>query len=160
MSHASRKFIAHGTRRLMGEIRVEIVAVNPRTGARPEAVVALADTGATLTVMPGEVLDRLGIRRLRRVALVLADGRRQEREVGDAMVALNGDSVPCRVVFGEPGDAILLGLTALEQLGLAVDPAERRLLPPDFLLYWRSPACYVKVSGSERPDQCVRFQTR
>ncbi len=119
----------------MGEIRVEIVAVNPRTGARSEAMVALADTGATLTVMPGEVLDRLGIRRLRRVALVLADGRRQEREVGDAMVTLNGDSVPCRVVFGEPGDAVLLGLTALEQLGLAVDPVQRRLLPADFLLY-------------------------
>ena len=30
---------------------------------------------------------------------------------------------------------ILLGLTALEQLGLAVDPVQRRLVPTDFLLY-------------------------
>jgi hypothetical protein len=42
---------------------------------------------------------------------------------------------PCRVVFGESGDAVLLGLTALEQLGLAVDPVQRRLVPADFLLY-------------------------
>jgi hypothetical protein len=45
------------------------------------------------------------------------------------------DAAPCRVVFGEPEDAVLLGLTVLEQLGLAVDPVERRLVPADFLLY-------------------------
>jgi aspartyl protease family protein len=119
----------------MGEVRVEIVAVHSRSGARSEAMLALANTGATLTVMPGEVLDRLGVQRLRSVSLVLADGRRAQRDVGEAMVAVNGDSVPCRVVFGESGDAVLLGLTVLEQLGLAVDPVQRRLVPADFLLY-------------------------
>jgi clan AA aspartic protease len=119
----------------VGEVRVEIVMVNPRTGARSQTIVALADTGATLTVIPGQILDGLGIQRARRVSLVLADGRRQERDVGDATVALNGDSVPCRVVFGQSADAVLLGLTALEQLGLAVDPVQRRLVPADFLLY-------------------------
>ena len=119
----------------MGEVRVEIVAVNPQTGVRSEPIVALADAGATLAVLPGDILDRLGIPRLRRVALVLADGRRAERDVGTAEVAVNGDAVPCRVVFGEPGDAVLLGLTVLEQLGLAVDPVQRRLAPADFLLY-------------------------
>ena len=118
----------------MGEARVEIVVVNPRTG-RSEEITALADTGATLTVIPGEVLSRLGVQKLRKVPLVLADGRRAERDVGDAAVAVSGESVPCRVVFGESGDAVLLGLTVLEQLGLAVDPVQRRLVPTDFLLY-------------------------
>ncbi|HBH03473.1 MAG: hypothetical protein A2W08_06295 [Candidatus Rokubacteria bacterium RBG_16_73_20] len=119
----------------MGEVRVGIVVVNPRTGARSGEIRALADTGATLTVIPRDVLQGLGIRALRRVSLVLADGRRAERDVGDADVAVNGDAAPCRVVFGESGDAILLGLTVLEQLGLAVDPVQRRLVPTDFLLY-------------------------
>ena len=35
---------------------------------------ALADTGATLTVMPGVLRDRLGVQRLRRVSLVPASG--------------------------------------------------------------------------------------
>lgn len=35
----------------MGEVRVQIVVMNPRTGARSEEVTALADTGATLTVV-------------------------------------------------------------------------------------------------------------
>lgn len=119
----------------MGDLRVEIVVVNPRTGARSAEITALADTGATLTVIPGDVLQGLGIRRLRTVSLVLADGRRAELGVGDAEVAVNGDAAPCRVVFGESGDAVLLGLTVLEQLGLAVDPVQRRLVPTDFLLY-------------------------
>ena len=42
-------------------------------GARSDAIVALADTGATVSVMPGAVLAGLGIQRLRRVSLVLAD---------------------------------------------------------------------------------------
>src|SRR5437867_5676717 len=57
---------------------------------RSEPIVALADTGATLAVLPGDILDRLGIPRLRRVALVHADGRRAERDVGDARIAVNG----------------------------------------------------------------------
>lgn len=119
----------------MGEVRVDIAVVNPRTGAQSEEITALADTGATLTVIPREVLQRLGIQRLRTVPLVLADGRRAEREVGDAAIVVNGESVPCRVIFGESGDAVLLGLTVLEQAGLAVDPVQRRLVPTDFLLY-------------------------
>jgi len=119
----------------MCEVRVEIVVVNPRTGARSGEISALADTGATLTVIPGELLRSLGIQKVRTVSLVLADGRRAEREVGDAAVAVNGEPFPCRVVFGETRDALLLGLTVLEQAGFAVDPVQRRLVPTDFLLY-------------------------
>jgi len=119
----------------MGEVRAQIVVINPRTGARSAEFTALADTGATLTVIPGTILGEIGIQRVRQISLVLADGRHVRRDVGEAQVAVNGESVPCRVIFGEPGDASLLGLTVLEQLGLAVDPVQRRLIPTDFLLY-------------------------
>ena len=119
----------------MGEVRVDVVVSNPRTGVQSQGVTALADTGATLSVIPAEILHQLGISTLRRISLVLADGRRADRDVGEAAVAANGESVPCRVVFGQAGDATLLGLTVLEQLGLAVDPVQRRLVSTDFLLY-------------------------
>ncbi|MGH7268028.1 MAG: retroviral-like aspartic protease family protein [Candidatus Rokuibacteriota bacterium] len=119
----------------MGEVHVGIVVVNPQTAARSEEIIALADTGATLTVVPADVLRGIGITPVRTVSLLLADGRRAERAVGEAGIAVNGEAVPCRVIFGEPGDAVLLGLTVLEQLGLAVDPVQRRLVPTDFLLF-------------------------
>ena len=43
----------------MGEVRIEIAVVNPRTGAQSDPLVALADTGATLTVVTGAVLQSL-----------------------------------------------------------------------------------------------------
>jgi len=116
----------------MGEVLVEFTVLNARTGQRSEPITALADTGATLTVIPADILERLEIPRQRTVSVELADGRTTQRGVGDAVVALEGETAPCRVVFGEPGDATLLGLTVLEQLGLAVDPVRRRLVPAIF----------------------------
>src|SRR3989442_13873950 len=122
----------------MGEVRVDVVVSNPRTGVQSQGVTALADTGATLTVIPAEILHQLGISTLRRISLVLADGRRAERDVGEAAVAVNGESVPCRVVFGQDGEATLLGLTVLEQPCLAVDPVQCRLVSQEFFFYFSS----------------------
>ena len=118
----------------MGQVNVQIAIVNPRTDARSEEFTALADTGATLCVIPAAILESVGIDRLRPVSLVFADGRRATRDVGDAVVTVNDDAAPCRVVFGESGDTALLGVTVLEQLGLAVDPVQRRLIPADLLI--------------------------
>jgi len=60
--------------------------------------VRTADTGATLTVVPGALLEGLGIQRGRSVSLTLADGRRAQRDVGEA-VAILDDSTFCRVLF-------------------------------------------------------------
>lgn len=119
----------------MGEVRVQITVTNPRTGTRWEELTALADPGATLTAVAGPVLRQLGTQRLCSVSLVLADGRRIHRDVGEALIGLDGDAVPARIVFGEPADPVLLGLTVLEQLGLAVDPVQRRLVRTDYLPY-------------------------
>lgn len=118
----------------VGEVHVEIAVTNPRTGARADQIMALVDTGATLSVFPRPFLERLGINRTGFVIGLLADGREVVREVGDAVVTVNAESTPCRVLFGEAEEVVILGLTVLEQLGLAVDPAGHRLVPGRFLL--------------------------
>jgi clan AA aspartic protease len=119
----------------VGEVYAPVTVINPQTGAQSESITALVDTGATLAMLPGALLERLGIRKLRTVTLALADGRRVARAVGDAVISLDVDATSCRVVFGQPEDPALLGLTVLEQLGLVVDPVEHRLVPRDYLLY-------------------------
>ncbi len=113
--------------------RVEVMRPDGQDGA--EAFEALVDTGATLSVFPGRLLDGLGIERIAKVTLRLADGRRIERDVGDVRMRLEGQPLWARVVFGEPSDPTLIGLTVLGQLGLTVDPIGRRLVPTEFILY-------------------------
>ena len=119
----------------MGEVYVPITVINPRTGAESEALTALVDTGATLAALPGTLLASVGIQKAGVVTLALADGRRVRRAVGGAEIRLAGDTTPCRVIFGEIGDPVLLGVTVLEQLGLVVDPIDCRLVPRDYLLF-------------------------
>jgi hypothetical protein len=58
----------------------------------------------------------------------LADGRKVKRDVGCALFEMHGRRAP-RVVFGRRGDACLLGMVTLEELGLSLDPLKRRLRP-------------------------------
>ena len=60
--------------------------------------------------------------------------RALERDVGVAFFRWNGYMSGAPVVFVEPGDELLLGVTALEAMGLQVDPTTRSLKPTDSLL--------------------------
>jgi len=118
------------------------VWVNIQVAAGPEGpwkeVRVLADTGATLPFIPATVLDSLGVRPVREIQISLANGSQVGRRLGFVFVRFNGDETPCRVIFAEPEDAPLLGLTALEQLGLAVDPINRELISVGFRAYRQS----------------------
>jgi predicted aspartyl protease len=64
----------------------------------------------------------------------LADGRVVRRSVGEARLQIDGKTVTSRVIFGKPRDATVLGLVALESLGLAVDPNKGTLVKGELLL--------------------------
>ncbi|MDP2954423.1 MAG: clan AA aspartic protease [Chloroflexota bacterium] len=97
-------------------------------------VEALVDTGATHTLLPGDLLRRLGIETVDRVSFQLADERVVEYEVGEARLRLDGRERTALVVFGPEGATPLLGATTLELFNMAVDPVRRRLVPVPGLL--------------------------
>ena len=97
-------------------------------GAIWEPVQALADTGATFTKIPRNVLQRLGIVSTATSEAVIADGRRIQRQLGEARLRIDGQQVPDIVTFGEPGEEPLLGSHTLEAARLAVDPVNQRLI--------------------------------
>lgn len=122
----------------MGTFRVPL-EVGDAQGGRWERVDALVDTGASYTVLPGSILDRLGVARARRWPFELADGRSVECDIGHAMVRYDGESVPTIVVFGLEDAEPLMGAYALEGLRLAPDPVRRRLIPVPGLLMISAP---------------------
>jgi clan AA aspartic protease len=117
----------------MGLLEVTLILANPAAQERATSVKLLVDTGATLSWIPRGVLEGIGLRPQARRAFLLADGRRVERETAVATLILNGVAIGTTVVFGEPGDGTMLGVSALEELGLAIDPVERKLVPRDLL---------------------------
>lgn len=98
----------------------------------------IVDTGSVYTWAPGAVLERLGVAKTDRVGFATIEGRRVRRHVGEALVEYDGVSRHCVVVFGQPGDASVLGVTALENLALEVDPVTRKLHKAKALAAYRA----------------------
>jgi predicted aspartyl protease len=92
-----------------------------------EVVEFLIDTGATYTLAPSEILSKLGITAHRTLTLTLADGTKTSREMGGAYFEYRGVGGMAPVLFAQPDDANLLGATALEAMGLMIDPLSRDL---------------------------------
>ncbi len=96
---------------------------------RMETVSAMVDTGASYSVFPQSMLERLGIWRLERVGFEQADGSVIEFDVGVAWMTINGRERASSVAFGRDGAEALLGANALQEFLLVVDSVDERLIP-------------------------------
>ena len=94
----------------------------------------MIDSGAVYSLVPGNVLDELGVKPHRTVDFSLADGTKISRRVGDAYFEMNGERAAAPVIYGEEGDSALLGATTLEAMGLVLNPFNRELYPMRMLL--------------------------
>ncbi len=92
--------------------------------SRSETVQALVDTGASVTALPAPLLER----RIRPLSFEIASGETIERDMGLAMVRLDGWVQPTPVLFGNADQRPLLGAITLQQFFLAVDTVEHRLV--------------------------------
>jgi predicted aspartyl protease len=113
----------------MGTFRIDIELENPAIpGERRTVRAALVDTGAELTWIPAPILESLGIPRFKLWHFRQADGTALERWAGPAIVYAGGTMTSDEVVFGNPGDMVLLGARSLEGLNLRVDPYRKILV--------------------------------
>ena len=99
-----------------------------------ERLRCLVDSGATYSVVPTPMLERLGIRPRSEQVFELANGQTMTRKKGGALFKYGERIGTADVVFGEPGDVQLLGVFTLEALGLALDPLRRRLIELPMML--------------------------
>lgn len=115
----------------MGMFKVRVTLQNPADSSRSFQEDFWVDTGALYSFVPEDRLHEIGLQPIRSRELVLADGRREQRLLGEALmtVAELGETLTCPVIFGPPGSLYLLGATALENFGVDADPVARRLKP-------------------------------
>ena len=117
----------------MGIFSVLIEVADPE-GHRYETVEAMVDSGATYTVMPASMLERLGVEPHGTRKFVLADGSHIRRGFGRTWMRLDGREDISPVVFWDEGAQPLLGAVTLEIFSLGIDPVNRRLIPVDAFL--------------------------
>ena len=105
-------------------------------GREPVEIEMLVDTGAIFTMVPRPILEQLGVRPSGKWVFQTIEGRPIEREVGVVGVEAEGQQPPgpVPVIFGEGTDGAVLGVTALESMGLKVDPSAGTLIPTDLLM--------------------------
>ena len=117
----------------MGFIHVEVNVSNPADPDVSESVRVLVDTGATLSILPADMLERLGVRRRYRRRFQ-GFGGVVTRDTGTVNMSYENVEEGVTVVFGAEDDPPIMGVTALETLGFEVDPVNGRLNRVDMLV--------------------------
>ena len=110
----------------MGETSVDATVRGPTGEAN---VTLIVDSGAIYTCLPIDVWRRIGIEPTRMQEFSLGDGSAMIRAVGNCQISLPFGDTHTTVILGEPGDAPLLGVVTLEELGLKLNPIKRTLEP-------------------------------
>ena len=106
----------------MGAIRITVAIRNP---AEPELVWEgefLVDTGATDTLVPRQHLESIGLVPEGQRSYGLAGGSEILMDIAIARIEFMGDFTGGVVAFGAENAEPLLGVTALESVGVEVDP--------------------------------------
>ena len=108
--------------------------INPANERKQARIRCMVDSGAVYSVVPKEILKRLGIKAHSRRTFTLANGETVTRAVGDAVFEYAGERGASPAIFGERGDSTLLGAVTLEALGLVLDPLRREIKPLPLVL--------------------------
>lgn len=87
----------------------------------------LVDTGATDSLAPRAELKKIGLKPIGKTVYELATGAVEEYEYGLAEITFMGEVTAGRIIFGPDDAEPLLGVTALESVGITIDPANHTL---------------------------------
>ncbi len=115
----------------MGMFKVKARVANPADPKRYFEEDFWVDTGALHSFVPENRLEEIGIKPLHTRELILADGQRERRLLGEASITVPDlkETLTCMVIFGPKDSLYLLGATTLENFGVEADPATGKLKP-------------------------------
>ena len=111
----------------MGATHVTVAVTNPTDPERRWEGLFLVDTGAVDCYVPARHLRAVGIETMGKRTFELADGTEIALDIGVARIEFMGEAVGATVIFGSDDAEPLLGVTALESVGIEVDPQNQRL---------------------------------
>ena len=111
----------------MGATHVTVTIRNPAEPHKTWEGLFLVDTGATDSLVPRPHLESIGLIPKGQRVYELADGSEIRMDITTADIEFMGETVGGTILFGEANTEPLLGMTALESVGIEVDPLNQRL---------------------------------
>ncbi len=111
----------------MGITQVTAVIRNPAEPTRTWEGLFLVDTGAIDSLVPRPCLESIGLTPKGQRVYGLADGSEVRLDITTGDIEFMGEVVGSTIVFGEADAEPLLGVTALESVGIEVDPRNQTL---------------------------------
>ena len=111
----------------MGATHVTVTIRNLAEPHRTWEGLFLVDTGATDCLVPRQHLEAIGLKPQGQRLYELADGKSVRFDIAAARVEFMGEFVGATIIFGDEGAEPLLGVTALESVGIEVDPSNQTL---------------------------------
>lgn len=111
----------------MGATHVTVRITNPADPDKFWEGIFLVDTGATDSLVPRPHLEAIGLEPRGQRVYELADGSELVLDVTVAEIEFMGEVVGGTIIMGADGAEPLLGVTALESVGIEVDPVNQRL---------------------------------
>jgi clan AA aspartic protease len=111
----------------MGITQVTAAVRNPARPKKFWEALFLVDTGAVDCLVPGKQLRALGLKSRGQRVYALADGSEVTLNVTVAEIEFMGERVGATVIYGPDDAEPILGVTALESVGIEVDPRSQRL---------------------------------
>ena len=111
----------------MGATHVTVTIRNPAEPDKSWEGLFLVDTGATDSLVPKQRLEAIGLKPKSRRVHELADSSEIVMDITTGDIEFMGEVVGGTILFGAPDAEPLLGVTAMESVGIEVDPLNQKL---------------------------------
>ena len=114
----------------MGKVIEKVKLINLFDPEKLVEVEAVIDTGATMLVLPQNIVDELNLRKMREVKVRYANNKTEIKSIyGVVTVEMCGRAGEFNVLAEPEGTQPLVGQIILEQLDLIVDPSTKKVIP-------------------------------
>jgi clan AA aspartic protease len=111
----------------MGVTHVTTSVQSLDRSGQPYEAEFLVDIGAIDCLVPADALRAAGVQVEGKAVYELANGQPVEYEYGFARVSFMGAETVAQVIFGPDDAEPILGVVALENTGITIDPTSRAL---------------------------------
>lgn len=104
---------------------------------RHHTMEGLVDTGSVMLALPQDVVEHLGLRERRKVAVTYANDQKEQRSIaGPVLIKIAGREMFTECIVIPPTSEALIGQVILEELDLIADCQKQALYPrPESPIY-------------------------